>query len=334
MKNLISIINFLETIIYLILFDMNIQYYIKTLLYRHDCVIVNGLGGFVTQKQASKLENGYFFPPKKNLTFNESLGDSHDGLLANHIAKNEKVSFQIAQQKIKTFSKKIKDTLEDETDIYLKDLGHFKMNTERKLVFKPDNTDWLIEAYGLPKFKVDQVEIPQENSEKKQPVETTTAAKVKTLKDAQPKKNYWKYAAVGIIALGLAGLVGSQIYQKDVKAHNLVQQEKAKQLIDQKIQESSFFVQKPLKALSVEVKPKTLGKYHIVGGAFRIRANVDKKINQLQRQGFDAKYIGQNKYGLHQVVYASFQDKTQALKKLSQIKSQNNPYAWLYVKEL
>lgn len=313
---------------------MNIQFYIKTLLYRHDCIIVNGLGGFVTQKQASKIENGYFFPPTKRLTFNQSLSDNSDGLLANHIAKEEKVSFQIAQQKIKTFSQKIKDTLEDESVIYLKDLGHFKMNAERKLVFKPDNKDWFIEAYGLPKFKVNQIAVTPEKPEKKKNVEAVATSKVKPIEEAQPYQKYWKYAAVGIIALGIAGLVGSQIYQKDIKAHNIVQQEKAKQLVDQKIQESSFLVQKPLKVLSVEVKPKQLGKYHIVGGAFRVRSNVDKKIKQLQKQGFDAKYIGTNTYGLHQVVYASFQDKAQAIKKLSQIKSQNNPYAWLYVKEL
>lgn len=313
---------------------MNIQFHIKNLLYRHDCVIVNGLGGFVTQKQTSKLENGYFFPPKKSVTFNQSLNQSNDGLLANHVAKEEKVTFQIAQQKIKTFSQKVIDTLEDEADIYLKDLGHFKMNAERKLVFKPDHKDWLVEAYGLPKFKINQVIAEQKVPATQQPTADDSTPKVRSLPKTHENKTYWRYAAVGIVALGIAGLIGSQIYQKEIKTYNIAQQEKAKQLVDQKIQESSFFASKPLKALSVEVEPKKIGKYHIVGGAFRIRANVDKKINQLKKQGFDASYIGKNKYGLHQVVYASYQDKRQALKKLSQIKSQNNPYAWLYVKEL
>jgi len=318
---------------------MNIQFHIKNLLYRHDCVIVSGLGGFVTQRQPAKIDNGYFLPPRKILTFNQSLEESHDGLLANQIAKEEKVSFQIAQQKIKAFNQKVFETLEEETDIYLKDLGHFKMNAERKLVFKPDDKDWLIEAFGLPKFKIDQIERGAENPITEKPVseaslDETVAPKVTPIKKAPSRPNYWKYAAVGIVAIGIAGLVGSQLYQKDVKAHNITQQEKAKNLVDQKIQESSFLVTKPLKALSIKVESKRTGKYHIVGGAFRVRANVDKKIKQLQKQGFDAKYIGTNKYGLHQVVYASFEDKLKALKKLSQIKSQNNPYAWLYVKEL
>ncbi len=316
---------------------MNIQNHIKALLYRHDCVIVKGLGGFVCQRQSAEIKDGFFIPPKKILTFNQSLNQG-DGLLANHVAKEEKVSFQIAQQKIQAFARKILETLDEENEIYLKSLGYFSKNENLKLVFKPDTENqWLAEAYGLPKFKVSQVEVDKPKAVIADPVKEPKAepkSEVKTLHENQPKPNYWKYAAVGVIALGIAGLVGSQFYQKDIKAYNIAEQQKAEKLIDQKIQQSSFLFDKPLTPLSVEVKTPKAGKYHIVGGAFRVRANVDKKIKRLQKQGFDARYIGTNKYGLHQVVYASFHDKKEALQNLKQIKAKNNPYAWLYVKEL
>lgn len=311
---------------------MNIQHHIKNLLYRHDCVIVNGLGGFVCQRQSAQLKNGYFLPPKKVLSFNASLTKS-DGLLANHIAKAEKVSFQIAQQKIKAFSKKINDSLEEDK-VFLKDLGYFSLNKERKLVFEPHSkSNWLAEAYGLPKFKVSEI---KPEKPKTVPALTPITSRPKIHSENHSKNNYWKYAAVGIIALGVAGLLGYQVLKKDVTTHNIAEQQKANELVNQKIQQSSFLIDKPLKALSVEVKTpkKNPGKYHIVGGAFRVKANVDKKIKQLQQQGFDAKYIGTNAYGLHQVVYASYSDKYKALKSLRQIKAKNNPYAWLYVKEL
>lgn len=312
---------------------MNIQNHIKNLLYRHDCVIVNGLGGFVCQRQSAQLKDGYFLPPKKVLSFNASLTKS-DGLLANHIAKAEKVSFQIAQQKIKTFSKKINNSLEEEQKIHLKDLGYFSLNKESKLVFEPySQINWLAEAYGLPKFKVSKI---KSEKHKTVPALTPVDSKPKTLTHNNSKTNYWKYAAAGIIALGVAGLLSYQVLKKDVKTHNIAEQQKANELVNQKIQQSSFLIDKPLKTLSVEVKTpkKNPGKYHIVGGAFRVKANVEKKIKQLQQQGFDAKYIGTNAYGLHQVVYASYSDKYKALKSLRQIKAKNNPYAWLYVKEL
>lgn len=310
---------------------MNIQHHIKALLYRHDCVIVKGLGGFVCQHKSAQIKNNYFFPPKKILSFNSSL-KQEDGLLVNRVAKVEKVSFQIAQQKIKAFSQKLLETLEEEKEVCLSEIGCFTQNADHKLVFEPDNkNDWLTEAYGLPKFEVSKIEhtMAEPVLEKVKP-----RPKVVTLKENSSKPNYWKYAAVGIIAIGLAGLVGSQLYQKDVKAYNIAEQQKANQIVNQKIQHSSFIIEKPLKALSIEVKSNTIGKYHIVGGAFRVRSNVDKKIKQLKKQGFDAQYIGANAYGLHQVTYASFEDKNKALKKLSQIKAKYNSYAWLYVKEL
>jgi nucleoid DNA-binding protein len=293
--------------------------------------MVRGLGGFVCQRQSAQIKDDYFVPPSKILTFNQSL-DKGDGLLANHIAKEEKVSYNIAQQKIHAFSQKIIDTLEEEKEIYLKNLGYFNKNSENKLVFKPDpKNDWLVEAYGLTKFKVSEIEI-----QNVQPIATIVKDKVEDkpaeLKSSQ--SSYWKYAAIGIIAIGLAGFIGSQIYQKNIEQYNLVEQQKAEKIIDQKIQESSFMFVEPLKPIAVEVKVKKPGKYHIVGGAFRIKANVYKKIKQLQKKGFDAKYIGENAYGLHQVVYESFSSKTEAINKLRQIKSTENPYAWLYVKEL
>lgn len=310
---------------------MNIQNHIETLLYRHDCVMVKGLGGFVCQRQSAQIKDDYFSPPSKRLTFNQSL-DKGDGLLANHIAKQEKVSYHIAQQKIQSFSQKIIDTLEEEQEVYLKNLGAFKKNNENKLVFKPDSkNDWLVEAYGLTKFKVS--EIP---AQPVQPIPSIAENKVEDkTEDLKPSKTpYWKYAAIGLIAIGLAGFIGSQLYQKNVQQHNIAEQQKAEEILDQKIQKSSFTFTEPLKPIAVEVKTKKPGKYHIVGGAFRIRANVDKKIKQLKAKGYNARYIGENTYGLHQVVYESFSDRNAAVNKLKQIKFTENPYAWLYIKEL
>jgi nucleoid DNA-binding protein len=295
--------------------------------------MVKGLGGFVCQRQSAQIKDSYFIPPTKILTFNQSL-DKGDGLLANHIAKEEKVSYQIAQQKIQSFSQKIMDTLEDEKEIYLKNLGSFKKNNENKLIFEPDSkSDWLVEAYGFSKIKVSEIPKP-----KLQPIPIRIEHKIedKTEELKSSKTSYWKYAAIGLIAIGLAGFIGSQVYQNDVEQHNLAEQKKAEQIIDKKIQESSFVFSEPLKPISVEVNAKieNSGKYHIVGGAFRIKANAEKKIKQLRQKGFEARYIGANAYGLHQVVYESFTERRKAINKLNEIKSTENPSAWLYIKEL
>ena len=79
---------------------------------------------------------------------------------------------------------------------------------------------------------------------------------------------------------------------------------------------------------------KQSGNFHVVAGAFRVKANSEKKLQQLKSLGFSARLIGVNKYGLHQVAYESFQERLDALKNLRKIKNTQNPDAWLLVKEI
>ena len=79
-------------------------------------------------------------------------------------------------------------------------------------------------------------------------------------------------------------------------------------------------------------KPK--GNFHIVAGAFRIPENAETRVNQLREAGYKARTLGENKYGLHQVVYGSYTDRTEALKELRNIRNTDNPNAWMLIQEL
>jgi len=307
---------------------MNIQYHIRQLLYRNDCVIVEGFGAFVCQRQSAKIENGVIYPPRKIVNFNSGL-KTDDGLLANQVALSEKVSFQIAREHIREFSEQLTEKLTKEKSLKIKSLGEFKLSENNTILFQPDQShEWLLEAYGLPSLKPAVLEKEVETKvEEEIPV-------VPIQKSSRP--NYWRYAAVGIIAIALAGSYGvSEKIKSDVKQHNYAENQKAKEIVQQTIQQSSFVINDPLTPLTVEVnieKPK--GQYHIVGGAFRVKENAEKKIGQLREQGFEAHYLGESKYGLHQVAYNSFESKKEALTALRIIKKENNPDAWLFVKEL
>ena len=76
---------------------MKMDYYISQLLYRYQCVTVPGFGAFLTEIQSAQLhENSHsFYPPKKLVSFNAYL-KNNDGLLANHIAQSEKMSYEVA----------------------------------------------------------------------------------------------------------------------------------------------------------------------------------------------------------------------------------------------
>ena len=87
----------------------------------------------------------------------------------------------------------------------------------------------------------------------------------------------------------------------------------------------------PAATLSLD---KQSGNYHIVAGAFRVEANSDKKVNQLRSKGYKARKIGANRYGLHEVVYASFETRAVAQRKLYKIRRAHNRDAWLLIKKL
>ena len=76
---------------------MKIEKYISALLYRYQCVTVPGFGAFLTEIQSAQLNGNTntFYPPKKMVSFNPHL-KNNDGLLANHVALQEKISYDDA----------------------------------------------------------------------------------------------------------------------------------------------------------------------------------------------------------------------------------------------
>ena len=99
------------------------------------------------------------------------------------------------------------------------------------------------------------------------------------------------------------------------------------------IQEATFVIENPLSALKVSV-PRQTGRYHIMAGAFRFEENAHKKVRQLTDRGYSPRLIGKNRYGLHQVIYSSHEDRKDALQALRDIKRGENPDAWLLVQNL
>ena len=72
---------------------MDVSFFISELLYKHDCVILPGFGGFVTQFVPAKIHpiNHTFYPPSKNILFNSKL-TRDDGLLFDFIAASQKIA--------------------------------------------------------------------------------------------------------------------------------------------------------------------------------------------------------------------------------------------------
>ncbi len=307
---------------------MAITQYINDLLYRYECVIIPGFGAFLTQNNPARIDtvSHTFYPPSKTLSFNKQL-QTNDGLLANHIAKAENCGYESALQKLRSEVKTLKTKLESGNPVSFEKIGSLQLKTNEQLVFSPDgSSNFLTEAFGLSSFVSAAVNRKALTEKEEKPVLLFTPEKG----GATP---YIKYAAIGLLALGLSSLGGLFIYNNQVEEHNFVEKQKATTQLENQIQQATFIVNNPLPSLTVAVKTP-VGNYHVIAGAFRMEENADTKINQLKEKGYPARAIGVNKYGLHQVVYNSFQQKEDALATLRQVQNTENQDAWLLIQEL
>lgn len=310
---------------------MQLETYISDLLYRYECVTIPEFGAFLTQRVSATIHESTnaFYPPSKTVSFNEQI-QKNDGLLAHYIADVEKIPFEVANEKIAKRVKILKAYLTQGETLTFKNIGDIVFNSEDKILFEPSHhLNYLTDSFGLSQFVSPTVtrEVYKEEVKKIEKVIpiTITPEKRKT-------RPYLKYAAMALIALTLGGLTGSNYYINQIEQHNQLAQEEATQQLDSKIQQATFNLN-PFPAITLNVTKQT-GHYHIVAGAFRVEENCDKKISQLKADGFKARKIGVNRYGLHQVVYASFEDRLEALKALKTIKETHNKDAWLDVRKL
>ncbi|RYD88284.1 MAG: SPOR domain-containing protein, partial [Sphingobacteriales bacterium] len=130
---------------------MRIEKHIAALLYRYQCVTVPGFGAFLTDVRPAQLDGAThtFYPPKKVVSFNANV-KNNDGLLANHIALQEKISYTEAVAQINEAVTNWKQSLDNLDILSLKNIGDLGLNAEGSLVFTPANsTNYLAEAFGL-----------------------------------------------------------------------------------------------------------------------------------------------------------------------------------------
>ena len=92
---------------------MQLSQYISDLLYRYECVTIPNFGAFLSHPISARVNiaTSDFYPPQKQLSFNIQL-QSNDGLLTSYISEVEKISFEMANQKIQKQVTQLKSRLE------------------------------------------------------------------------------------------------------------------------------------------------------------------------------------------------------------------------------
>jgi hypothetical protein len=288
---------------------------------------VPGFGAFLSHPISARVDivSNDFYPPQKQLSFNIQL-QSNDGLLTSYISEVEKISFEMANRKIQKQVLQLKSRLEKGETVEFKNIGELVSSKHGEISFAPsENLNYMTQAFGLATFVSPLIE---RKATVKKPEPNAT---IDLSSRRKSTKQFMRYASMVVIFLGLGGSIGSNLYLAQIEKENSLAQELANISLDAKIQEATFVIENPLPAVIVSLK-KQVGSFHIVAGAFRVEANSNKKMQQLKDLGYNARHIGVNRYGLHQVAYESFETRKEAERALFKIRKAHNSDAWMLIK--
>lgn len=128
--------------------------HIEYLLHRHDCVILPGMGAFVAEYASASIDyvSGRIIPPSRTISFNDAILHD-DGLLANSIARAERVKFEEAKTILYKHLSELKDKLSRESEIQLGKLGRMVIAEDQSLQFIPRLTPAQQQTIlGMPEF--------------------------------------------------------------------------------------------------------------------------------------------------------------------------------------
>lgn len=121
-----------------------INRHIITLLRRHDCVIMPGIGAFVAMRTAASFdpESGRFMPPARTLSFNPAICHD-DGLLASSVSRRMKISFEQARERVEEEADLMRRRLKAEGALTISRVGTLLRHSDSRLDFRP-HASWLL----------------------------------------------------------------------------------------------------------------------------------------------------------------------------------------------
>ncbi len=320
---------------------MKISEHIKSLLFEHECVIIPNFGGFVGKYQEAKVDfkTSKLSPPVKLIAFNEKLQEN-DGLLINHIAIAENISYSDAEAKIKDYLIKLRAVLAQGKKVKLPEIGSFSMQ-KSALVFEPENSiNFHADAYGLESF-----DFPMLSNLKK-----PTPQRKKQLEPVKSKKRRTNLVPLLVGLPLIAALSYVPIYFQNnsvvnqnetagisipVKLKNEANETASltlkKKVLEEKSEpviEANAKIQETIET-PAQTKVAVSGNVYVIAGSFASYSNAEKAVNDYKNQGYNATILSASQ-GMNRVAVKSFSSTNAAYAELGNLKSAlGNDELWI-----
>jgi hypothetical protein len=134
--------------------------HIKKLLFLHDCVILQGLGGFVANYKPAEFDavRNTAIPPSKQILFNHNLVHN-DGLLYAHVSEATGYGYKDVEKMASAWIERVRGDTGRGMKFMIEGLGYFYLDTENIIQFREESgSNFLLESYGLPFLQYRELE--------------------------------------------------------------------------------------------------------------------------------------------------------------------------------
>jgi cell division protein FtsN len=347
---------------------MEFSRHITELLYRHDCVIVPGLGGFILREVAGQQHAGVgqFTPPSREVSFN-SLLNQDDGILISYIVELQGTTYAEAKSQVSDFVNSAVNILDTGKEVTLEGIGTLGYSSELRLVFKAfPGTNFLESSFGLTPVIAHPLTEPKKVRVPERKTRPHADRKPVSVKAKTPASVKWTVAAsVPVILFLLWGIIfpasfqntyvnysgmfsgifenSSPVTQTSNNLQTTAIEEKTAVSEPERTQNSIQTAAMDIPAVEqqnvtvIEVPPGSTPqaapaaelKYHVIAGVFRSRENAERYVSSLEDMGFNATLVGTDKAGRFRVSFGSFDSQAGAEEYLQHIKATENPASWI-----
>lgn len=192
---------------------------VSQLLYEHNCVIIPGFGGFITNFKSAGFEENrnLLCPTRKRVAFNKNL-DQNDGLLANHWSKIYSLPYEDSLLEIESFVSDVKNTIAVNRPFEFSNLGTFYLNSENNLIFLPlPNLNFDLASFGLEPIKIKALINKPQGVKLDKPDIKEISISERNIEDTANKvvvKRFFPYKQIAAIFILFVAIIGFMNYEK------------------------------------------------------------------------------------------------------------------------
>lgn len=158
---------------------MDLTRHIEILLLSNDCVVVPGLGAFLTHYVPARYDDidGSFIPPMRTVGFNQRIQES-DMLLAQSYVEAFDISYPEAVRRVEDDVEALRNCLEENGQYLMHGIGTLSLNADGNVEFEPTEAGIITPSlYGLGSFQIERLDA-EEKSEEHHNVNWRTVASV------------------------------------------------------------------------------------------------------------------------------------------------------------